>query len=63
VANGRPWLTGAAYLGNSRLELIVLGIPDEIHACLFDLDGVLTVSTWPASRRPTRSWPARACSA
>jgi beta-phosphoglucomutase family hydrolase len=24
------------------LELIVLGIPDEIHACLFDLDGVLT---------------------
>jgi hypothetical protein len=27
---------------SSRLELVVLGIPDEIHARPFDLDGVLT---------------------
>jgi hypothetical protein len=40
AANARQWLTGAAYMDSSRLELVVPGIPDEIHACLFDLDGV-----------------------
>jgi hypothetical protein len=29
-------------MDSSRLELVVLVIPHEIHACLFDPDGVLT---------------------
>lgn len=31
-------------MGSSRLELIVLSIPGEIQASLFDLDGVLTMA-------------------
>src|SRR5262245_9423918 len=39
---------------DSKRRLVVLGLPDEVKACLFDLDGVLT----DTARLHTRAWKA-----
>ncbi|WP_431233406.1 beta-phosphoglucomutase family hydrolase [Mycolicibacterium psychrotolerans] len=45
---------GNGQRGDRQRRPRVLGLPDEVHACLFDLDGVLT----DTARVHTRAWKA-----